>query len=365
MNEYLRLFLVVVVFALSSAQVLSQQPKGVARQEQQDSDVVRISVRLVQIDGTVTDKQGNQVTDLQKDDFGLFVDGREQKITSFSYVPAQSIPRTAAVDGDNKDRAPELPSLPLRPEQVRRTIALVVANVSVESLYRVKEALRKFVDEQMQPGDLVSIVRPSDVSGVAQQFTSDKRLLHLAIDGVRWNPLGNVGVDAVPNRAVSPTTTEGDDATSATARAEAAYDDIVGSSWLRSLNLIVRGLEGLPGRKSVILFSDRIRLFGPDQQNRRIMDAVHRITDRAIRSLIVFYTIDSRGLQTLSDGASAVTDPLPDIGIPARPGNPDAGAGARQSDSRPLGGPEFGASVQTRILNFWKDHEGLALLAEE
>src|SRR6266496_1145872 len=303
MNEYLRLFLVVVVFALSSAQVLSQQPKGVARQEQQDSDVVRISVRLVQIDGTVTDKQGNQVTDLQKDDFGLFVDGREQKITSFSYVPAQSIPRTAAVDGDNKDRAPELPSLPLRPEQVRRTIALVVANVSVESLYRVKEALRKFVDDQMQPGDLVSIVRPSDVSGVAQQFTSDKRLLHLAIDGVRWNPLGNVGVDAVPNRAVSPTTTEGDDATSA--------------------------------------------------------------TDRAIRSLIVFYTIDSRGLQTLSDGASAVTDPLPDIGIPARPGNPDAGAGARQSDSRPLGGPEFGASVQTRILNFWKDQEGLALLAEE
>ena len=53
-------------------------------QEPASDDVMRISVRLVQVDGTVTDKDGRQVTDLNKDDFELFVDGQRQKITSFS-----------------------------------------------------------------------------------------------------------------------------------------------------------------------------------------------------------------------------------------------------------------------------------------
>ena len=205
-------------------------------QQSQDTDVVRISVRLVQVDGTVTDKQGHQVTDLTKDDFELFVDGQRQKVTNFAYIPAQPVVKASSTRQQKKDRGEPLavpPPVRLRPDQVRRTMALVVANVSYESLIGVKKALSRFVDAQMQPGDLVSIIRISDVAGVVQQFTSDKRLLHLAIEGVRWNPLGGVGVRAVPDEQPERVVDPNNDSANAKARAESFYNDVVGSSWLR------------------------------------------------------------------------------------------------------------------------------------
>ena len=69
-------------------------------------------------------------------------------------------------------------------------IALVVDDLGLafDSVARVRGALKKFVDEQMQPGDLVAIVRTGAGMGALQQFTADKRVLYAAIDWVRFNP---------------------------------------------------------------------------------------------------------------------------------------------------------------------------------
>src|SRR5258708_14550317 len=56
----------------------------------------------------------------------------------------------------------------------------------------VQRALRNFVDSQMVPGDLVSILRTAGGAGALQQFTSDKRILGAAIGRVRFNPLADV-----------------------------------------------------------------------------------------------------------------------------------------------------------------------------
>ncbi len=42
-------------------------------------------------------------------------------------------------------------------------------------------ALKNFVDGQMQPGDLIAIVRTGAGMGALQQFTADKRVLYAAI----------------------------------------------------------------------------------------------------------------------------------------------------------------------------------------
>ena len=57
----------------------------------------------------------------------------------------------------------------------RRAIALVVddLNLSFTSVHSVREALGKFVDEQMQPGDLVAIVRTGGGIGSLEQFSID------------------------------------------------------------------------------------------------------------------------------------------------------------------------------------------------
>jgi hypothetical protein len=86
----------------------------------------------------------------------------------------------------------------LKPEDVRRTIAVVVDDLGLswESTSYVRRALKKFVDEQIQPGDLVAIIRTSGGMGALQQFTADKRQLYAAVERVKWNSLGRGGVSA-------------------------------------------------------------------------------------------------------------------------------------------------------------------------
>jgi hypothetical protein len=116
----------------------------------------------VQIDAVVTDSKGRYVTDLTTDDFEVLEDGRPQTITYFSYVRiASETPRPAPPPGPEILPLPLPPAAPLRPEDVRRTIVLMVDDLglSFESMARVRSALRTFVDEQMQPGDLVAVCR--------------------------------------------------------------------------------------------------------------------------------------------------------------------------------------------------------------
>lgn len=87
-----------------------------------------------------------------------------KEITNFSYVAARPAPGDAplsALTNPNTRPRPPVGPVGLRPDQVRRTIALVVDDIgmSFESSGTVKQSLRKFVDEQMQAGDLVAIIR--------------------------------------------------------------------------------------------------------------------------------------------------------------------------------------------------------------
>src|SRR5581483_7956509 len=143
--------------------------------------------------------KGKYVTDLKPEDFEIREDGKRQQITNFSYVEAQPATPPARVES-SKQPAKSLPTPPsrLRPEQVRRTIALVVDDLglSFESTAFVRDALKRFVSQQMQPGDLVAIIRTGAGMGALQQFTADKRLLYAAIERVRWNPTGRGGISA-------------------------------------------------------------------------------------------------------------------------------------------------------------------------
>jgi len=46
---------------------------------------------------------------------------------------------------------------------------------------------KKFVDAQMQPGDLAAIVRTSSGAGALQRLSGDKQQLYAAIDNAHWN----------------------------------------------------------------------------------------------------------------------------------------------------------------------------------
>ncbi len=181
--------------------IVGQTPRVQQSKKADDDEVVRITTNLVQVDAVVTDKKGSLVTDLKPEEFQIFEDGKPRQISNFSLVllPGQSAaqPGKSALAIDRN--APGVPPVPLRPEQGRRTIALVVDDLglSFESTYHVREALKKYVDQQMLPGDLVAIIRTSGGIGALQQFTTDKRQLYAAIEKIRWYPNGRSGVSAI------------------------------------------------------------------------------------------------------------------------------------------------------------------------
>lgn len=310
-----------------SAPSTVRQPQQAAGDE--DEEVVRISANLVQVDAVITDQKGKQVTDLQREDFEIYEDGRPQKITNFSYVsnePEATKPSVASAVPMDKN-APPVPSVRLRPEQVRRTIALVVDDLglSFESGHFVRSALKKFVDEQMQPTDLVAIIRTGGGMGALQQFTSDKRQLYAAIERVRWNPQGRAGISAfapIGRELDDPSETDeeqpGRSARDLSNEADQFREELFTVGTLGALNYIIRGLKELPGRKSVLLISDGFNIFNTPHadasgridagnlgsgRNDRVLEALRRLTDLANRASVVIYTIDPRGLPTLGFSA--------------------------------------------------------------
>src|SRR5215470_15959147 len=268
----------------------------------EDLDVVKITTNLVQIDAVVTDKKGQRITDLRSDEIEMLEDGRSQKVTNFSYITLE--PRRREVTPKPIDKnAPPAPPVKLRPEQVRRTIALVVDDLglSFESAYYVRSSLKKFVDQQVQPDDLVAIVRTAGGVGALQQFTSDKRQLYAAVEKVKWNPLGRGGIGAFAPLGSDPSRNNDDNDANSEPDLNQFREDVFATGTLGALSYVVRGLRDLPGRKSIVLFSEGFRIFNRNDPlaNTRILYALRNLTDLANRAAVVIYAIDPRGLQTL------------------------------------------------------------------
>lgn len=324
-----RLFFVMLL-AVCGAVAYGQNPTPTPRPpSNDDGDVVKISTSLIQLDVTVIDQRGKVVGDMRPDEIEIYENGQKQKITNFTFVSAVK-PTTLNAVPVEKGLIP-VPQAVLRPEQVRRTFALVVDDLSLsfESAYQTRRTLKKFVDEQMVDGDLVAIIRTGAGVGALQQFTSNKRILYAAIERVKWNPIGNGGISAFA--PIEPTFSEmtaaaaGDSADSDeagnAANTQRAFEDFQSSVFatgtLGALKYIVQGMSELPGRKSVILFSDGFKIFEQDEhgftQGGRVAEFLQELVDVANRSSVVFYTIDARGLQyTGFTAADKITDTSPE-----------------------------------------------------
>ena len=262
-------------FAQQPARQTTTVPTQTQAPDRSEDDVVRITTNLVQVDPVITDRNGKPVTDLRPDEVQIFEDVKAQQITNFSYVSLSTTPTTTARPLDN---LPPPPPVPLKREQVRRTIALVVDDLglSFESVYYVRQALKKFVEQQMQSDDLVAIIRTGGGIGALQQFTTDKRQLLAAVEKIKWNVNGRGGVSAfAPIRGDElPRNTEEANADNPGLDSDAKEDldrfreDLFAVGTLGAINYVVKGLRELPGRKSILLMSDGIKVFNSEEPGR-------------------------------------------------------------------------------------------------
>jgi VWFA-related protein len=327
-----KLFLALLIISLISLSTIAQTPKETPKIEptvKSDDDVVVVNTNLIQIDVTVTDKKGKIVTDLKKEDFEIFENKEKQDISNFSFVQSEIKSQAAKIPEKNSAGTIGIPIPPtkVRPESVKRTIALVVDDLtlSFESVYQVRRALKKFLDEQMQEGDLVAIIRTGGGIGALQQFTYDKQQLYAAIEKVKWNPNGTGKIGAFapiePSAAdfqknANPNMSDEDYQAAKNQEKEFQQnrDDYFVAGTLGALNFVIKGMKELPGRKSVMLLSDGFSLTQTDAGGFKefsiIRDALQNLIETANRSSVVIYSIDARGLQTLSITAADNTGDL-------------------------------------------------------
>jgi len=275
-------------------------------------DVVRITTNLVQVDAVVT-KDDKVVGDLPAQDFEILEDGKPQTITNFSYV--SNVPPGAAApvvpSANSKDKtAPPIPPAKINLNDQRRIVALVVDDLGLswETMAEVRAQVKKFID-QAPPNDLIAIIRTGGDVGSLQQFTNDKRVLQNAWEHLKWNPCSRAGL-----HVFQPVGALGTNA--------GLCSQYVINGTLKALSFIVKGMRYLPGRKSIVLLSDYLPIqdqrptvydetrqpigdTARDSDNQGIPDSgtsyysqLQRIAEIAIRTSVVIYGVDTRGLQT-------------------------------------------------------------------
>jgi VWFA-related protein len=241
---------------------------------------VRIAVEEVRLDVVVLDKKGHQIPNLTDKDFMIFQDGLLMEIRSCTYITDQANPSEQTVISRPASKAaPGIVTPPLAREQVRRVIAFVVDDLSMtfEQVYRMRTSLRKFVEKQMQPGDLVAILRTGRGNSALQMFLSDKRELLARIETIRWG--ANLGADIDPYNT----------------------DRIYGGQ-LSTIRYCIRALQDVPGRKALVMMTSQTTLptslpSNPPDYYGRYRNQYNKLADEAMRAGVVVHMLDSRGLE--------------------------------------------------------------------
>jgi VWFA-related protein len=164
--------------------------------------------------------------------------------------------KTAAIP---KGAIPPPPPIASKSQLTGRTVALVVDDLglSFESIARVRHSLKKYVDRERQPGDTVGIIHTGVGMGSLHQFTTNKQILYAAIDQVKYIGISSFApLEAIdPDNQIDTTTTDN-------VRAQ-----IFSAGTLGAIQYVVEGLRELPGRKSVVLFSENLKLMYNGEQS--------------------------------------------------------------------------------------------------
>jgi VWFA-related protein len=278
----------------------------------------RVGVDAIRLDVVVTDDDGNLVTDLTADDFEVRQDGRLQQITLARYVPVDVGPPAALSSRSlpTSTAAPVTGGLRLSRGEVQRTIVIVVDDLGIawENMEPTRKALRRYVAEHVQPTDLVALVKTSINAGIAQQLTLDRRVLNAAIEQVKWLGFARRGITSFTALNAALPTSSGTPGPGTGAnfgfersdpadlgRVDHLREAMSSAGTLGMLQMAIRGVRELPGRKAVVFISEGFPLVERDpdgtyQPSFLVRDRLDRVVDLAMRMGVVLYTLDPRGL---------------------------------------------------------------------
>src|SRR5712692_1108304 len=188
MNKGLRLA-ALLVFVTSAALTAEQNPPAQPPpQPPQQTPTFRVRIDYVEVDVVVTDRQGNLVRDLKKEDFQVLEDGKAQTINTFTMVD---------IPVERADR-PLFAASPIEPDVKTnekpfdgRVYVMVIDDLHTRfgRSIRVKTAAKQFIERRFGANDLMAVVHTAGPSGGNQEFTNNRKLLLAAVDKTQGRKL--------------------------------------------------------------------------------------------------------------------------------------------------------------------------------
>ena len=227
--------------------------------------VIREESRVVRVDVIVTDKKGNYVHDLAPGDFRVYDNDKEQQIVNFSFGSA------AGASGAS--------------ERHYMVLFFDDSTMDIGDQARARQASLKFIDANAGPDRVMAIVDFTGTLRIMQNFTSDSDRLKRATSLAKTSAVspnspdspGSAMQQGVGNAAPLPSLFN-------------AGNDFSAYTLLLSIRTLAKNLAEVPGRKSVILFTEGFP-FTPDVQSE-----LAATVSACNRANVAIYPLDVRGL---------------------------------------------------------------------
>ncbi|MBI2086944.1 MAG: VWA domain-containing protein [Candidatus Zambryskibacteria bacterium] len=159
---------------------------------QQEQQRFRAETELVEVNVLVTDKNGEVVRGLTKDDFTVLDEGKPQQISNFSFV---EIPFSNSGSAELAMTVTES-GIDVKAESLGRIYIMVLDDLHTTSCVDdrlecevasawidVKKRARLFIEKFFSNNDLMAVVYTSEISGLGQDLTNDRALLLKVLEG--------------------------------------------------------------------------------------------------------------------------------------------------------------------------------------
>lgn len=274
----------------------------------------------VVLDVIVRDKKGKPIKDLKSSEIKVTDDGVERKVTGFRLVEG----REAIENGAR---------VPLDAQRQIRLVTLVFERLGTSGRRIARDAAENLVKEEQAQNVFFAVVAIDTQMFVLQEFTADKAALKKAIekatsgqystfaaesDRIKTSLKETVGKAGSPSGPAAPATSP--EAAGAAAGAAAIekrtaeimlemlqFDSSFGAEEgtrmsIFSLLSLVRGQYSLPGRKSILYFSEGMYI------PTHLDEPFRNISSTANRGNVTIYAVDARGVMTSSQNSSAASD---------------------------------------------------------
>jgi VWFA-related protein len=284
-------------------------PRQTNTSRQRRAVPLRSTSDLVRIDVDVRDRAGRPIKGLKPEQFSVSDNGKAEKISIFTYEDIEAVETAGAANAKPIVIPVDSPT-PVSDEDVsnqvrdRRMMVLFfdLTSMGNDDLLRARDGARKFIEKQMTPADLVSVVVYSSKLSVWADFTNDRAKLRKAI--AQLTP----GVSADLSEGLYAAAQEGEyDVQGYTGAAftpdETEFNVFNTDQKLAAVEGLSNVLATIPGRKEIVEFTSGVTQTG--EENRTELRAA---TDAANRADVSIYSIDARGLYTAPPGGDATTD---------------------------------------------------------